>query len=57
MKVAGLEKAISEDDVIHAPTLPTFGQAVAPGCQEQTKTGETYKPGKIERDPWRYPIE
>jgi|OrbCmetagenome_4_1107370.scaffolds.fasta_scaffold323863_1 hypothetical protein len=57
MKVAGLEKAISEDDVIHAPTLPTFGQAAAPGCQEQTKTDETYKPGKIERDPWRYPIE
>ena len=44
LKVAGLEKAISEDDVIHAPTLPTFGQADAPGCQEQTETGGRYKP-------------
>ena len=23
----GLKNALSEDDVIHAPTLPTFGQA------------------------------
>eukprot|EP00435_Cladocopium_sp_Y103_P040164 s652_g10.t2 len=29
LQAAGLEKAISEDDVIHAPTLPTFGQALA----------------------------
>ena len=56
-KLQAWKRAISEDDVIHAPTLPTFGQAAAPGCQEQTKTDETYKPGKIERDPWRYPIE